>query len=107
MMTSLLNKQTYFRDCFVGEYPIFLKSLMKPMTWFVEVVCVLKYSRSQITAQEVKAKVDRRSTVPKINNLTEVEAGDSTLFLHSRSGEKYRLENCSYFIILFLVDVNG
>ena len=46
MMTSLLNKQTYFRDCFVGEYPILLKSLMKPMTWFVEVVHILKYSRS-------------------------------------------------------------
>ena len=54
-----------------------------------------------------KLKVDRWSTVPKMNNLTEVEAGDSTLFLHSRSGEKHQLENCSYFIILFLVDVNG
>ena len=52
-------------------------------------------------------KVDVQCTVPKMNNLTEVEAGDSTLFLRSRSGEKHRLENCSYFIILFLVDVNG
>ena len=33
------------------------------------------------------SKVDRGFTVPKIDNLTEVVDGDSTLFLRSKFGE--------------------
>ena len=35
-----LIKQIYFRDYFVGIYPILFESLLKPMTWFVEQVRV-------------------------------------------------------------------
>ena len=52
MMTSLLNKQTYFRDCFVGEYPIVL--IVDEAYDLVRGSCTcLKYPRSWTIALEV------------------------------------------------------
>ena len=52
MMTSLLNKQTYFRDCFVGIYPIVL--IVDEVYDFVRGSCMcLKYPRSWTIALEV------------------------------------------------------
>ena len=52
MTTSLLDKQTYFRDYFVGEYPILL--IVDEAYDLVRGSCTcLKYPRSWTIALEV------------------------------------------------------
>ena len=58
---------------------------MKPMTWFVDIVRVINIQEVRKSLR--KSKVDRGSTVLKVDNLSEVVNGDSTLFLRCKFGE--------------------
>ena len=66
------------------------------MTWFMNYVYV-KYIQGRSLRM---SNVDRRSTVPKFDNLTILVDGDSALFPRLESGELMSAENFVEYIFL-------
>ena len=75
-----LYKHMYFQRLYVGRYPVVIKIVDSAYDFVYEHVLVKRIQRSQIRciAQDVKCR--KRSTVPKFDDLTLLENGNSALF---------------------------
>ena len=79
-MTTLYINKCIFRDCLQVNIRSCLRSLIVPMTWSMNMYSSKESKEVRKGISLRMSNVDRRSTVPKFDDLTKLKFGNSAVF---------------------------